>query len=271
MKNILTSISLGAVLFFSVLAAPAPASAAFSNASLNGGYSFQTNLWTADVNTNPIAVVGVMTFDGAGNVTAPYTSVTGSTSGETVKNGTFSGTYTVKSNGTGEIDFTSGSTAHYALTLNSTADGVAHGVQLLQINDSNNEVVSGSALLQSTTAQTYSVASLKGPLAFQGAVWTADLNEAEAGGIGIFNFDGTGNVKAPVTFMFGGSLETHTFKGTYIVNSDGTGQITFPKNAQFGFALNSVTKGLARGLQFVATKFSDGSGNFVESGTAVKQ
>src|SRR5208337_4234319 len=121
--------------------------ASFSNASLKGSYSFLTNLWTADTNTNEFAMVGVMTFDGAGNVTGSYTS----SDGGVVQTGALGGTYTVNSNGTGVIDLTTGSTAQFAITLNSTAAKVAHGVQLLQTNDSNNEVVSGTAMLQSTT------------------------------------------------------------------------------------------------------------------------
>ena len=39
----------------------------FSNASLKGSYSFLTNLWSTNPNTNAFAMVGVMTFDGAGS------------------------------------------------------------------------------------------------------------------------------------------------------------------------------------------------------------
>ena len=115
-----------------------------------------------------------MKFDGAGTVTGSYTSI----SSEVFKTGTLGGTYTVNSNGTGTITFTTGSTAQFAITLNSTAAKVAHGVQLLQTNDRNNEIVSGTAVLQSTTAETYSVASLKGNFSFQWSLWTADASQS---------------------------------------------------------------------------------------------
>ena len=152
-----------------VIALPARA-ATFSKASLKGGYSFLTNLWTANVSTNQFAMVGVLTFDGAGNVTGSYTSI----SLDTVTTGTLGGTYTVKSNGTGTITFTTGSTAVFAITLNSTTAGLAHGLQMLQTNDNNNEIISGTASLQSTASATYSAASLKGNYTFQYNPRTAD-------------------------------------------------------------------------------------------------
>jgi len=65
----------------------------------------------------------------------------------------------------------------------------------LLTTDSNNEVASGSAMLQSTTAETYSVASLKGNFSIQLKMWTADVNQEEDGAIGIITFDGKGNFK----------------------------------------------------------------------------
>ncbi len=80
--------------------------ATFSKASLKGSYSFLTNLWTADASTDEVAMVGVLTFNGAGKVTGSYTSI----SLEVFKTGALGGTYTVSANGTGKITFTSGST-----------------------------------------------------------------------------------------------------------------------------------------------------------------
>ncbi len=244
-----------------------PAQAA-SNASLKGSYSFLTNLSTANVSTNQFAMVGVLTFDGAGNVTGSYTSI----SLDTVQTGTLGGTYSVKSNGTGKITFTTGSTAQFAITLNSTTVGLAHGVQLLQTNDNNNEIISGTALLQSTTSTTYSAASLKGNYTFQYNPRTADGTLAEDGGIGIFTFDGIGSIKSSQTIMFDGTLFTGTGTFTYTVNSDGSGTILpTGKGPQLAFALNSVVAGQAKGLQFLDTNTSDGSGNLVITGSALKQ
>jgi hypothetical protein len=243
--------------------------ASFGNASLKGGYSFLTNRRTANANTPQFAAVGVMTFDGAGNVIGSFTSI----SDHAVQSGALGGTYLVKSNGTGTLSLTTGLTAQFAITLNSTAAGVAHGVQLLQTDDTSNEIVSGSALLQSTTAGKYTAASLKGNFALQYNPWTADASLAEDGGVGTFSFDGKGNIKGSVTIMFDGGQVGGPFKATYKVNSDGTGQISVVSkhSVQFAFALNSVAAGQAKGLQFLDTNTGDGNGNLVITGNALKQ
>jgi hypothetical protein len=258
-------VRVGALVIMTIALALSAQAASFSNASLKGSYSFLTNLWTANVSTNEFAMVGVLTFDGAGNVTGSYTSVTGGVA----QTGTLGGTYTVNSNGTGTIDFTTGSTAQFAITLNSTAAGVAHGVQLLQTNDSNNEVISGTAVLQSTTAQTYSVASLKGNFAFQTNRWTLETNQG--GGIGVFSFDGKGNFKGSGTQVFAGVSQTGTCTGTYTVNSDGSGSLSITagdKTQETAFALNSVAAGKAKGAQLLQTNLND---NVDLSGTMLKQ
>jgi len=255
----------GVLIFMTIAFALSAQAAGFSNASLKGSYSFLANRWTANVNTSQVARVGIWTFDGAGNWTGSYTQVADGG----VTTGTLSGTYTVKSNGTGTINSSDGT--QRAIILNSTAAGVAHGVQLLVTNDNNNDVISGTAVLQSTTAGNYSVASLKGTFGYQWNEWTADVNEAQQGDVGIFSCDGKGNVKVSYTDMYGGVLNTGTFTGTYTVNSDGTGTMSLKsKKAKFddAFALNSVVAGQAKGLQFLNT---DNNGNTVRSGIALKQ
>jgi hypothetical protein len=258
------------VLVFVTLALALPGQAAsFSNASLKGSYSFSANLRTANVSTPQFAAVGVMTFDGAGNVTGSYTSI----ADHVVQSGSLGGTYGVMSNGTGAIDLTTGLKAQFAIVLNSTAAGVAQGVQLLRTDDTNNEVISGTALLQSTTTGKYTVASLKGNFAFQYNPWTDDASLAEDGGVGIFSFDGKGNVKGSVTIMFDGGQGQGPFKATYKVNSDGSGTISVVSKhrVQLAFALNSVAAGQAKGFQFLDTNTGDGNGNLVITGNALKQ
>jgi hypothetical protein len=258
------------VLIFVAIAIAMPAQAAtFSKASLKGSYSFLTNLWTANVATNQFAMVGVLTFDGAGNVTGSYTSI----SWDTVQNGALGGTYTVNANGTGTLTFTTGSTAGFAITLNSAVAGIAHGVQLLQTNDTSDEIISGTALLQSTTAATYTVASLKGTFAFQYNPRTTNSSLSEDGGVGLFTFDGKGGVKASETIVFGGAIFTGSGTFTYTMSADGLGTMgSTGKGPQFAIALNSVTTaGLAKGLQFLDTNTSDGTGNLVITGSALAQ
>lgn len=257
----------GVLIFMTIALALSAQATSFSNASLNGSYSFLTNLWTENVNTNEFAMIGVLTFNGAGDVTGSYTSI----SAGIVQTGTLGGTYSVNSNGTGEITFTAGSTAQFTITLNSTAAKVAHGVQLLQTNDSNNENVSGIALLQSTTAETYSAASLKGNLTFEFNHWSADPSQLAGASVGIFAFDGKGNVKITETEVYGGVAYTGIVTGTYTVNPDGIGTIIVGTGSPFNFALNSVAAGKAKGLQFIDTNPGDGNGNLIIAGTALKQ
>ena len=257
------------ILTFMAIAIALPSQATtFSNASLTGSYSFLINLWTAAVNTNEFAIVGVMTFDGAGQGSAFYTQTN---AGGLITSGNFSMNYTVNPNGTGTITCTSGLTDKFAITLNSTSGGVARGVQLLQINDNSNEVVSGTAVWLSSAAKTYSVSSLRGNFAFQGNEWTAAGQDAEEGFVGILTFDGKGNVIGSYTDMYDGELTSPTLTGTYVVKSDGFGGMLFlADNIQFTFALNSATaSGKAKGLQFVVNN-SNGL-NIVRSGTALKQ
>ena len=257
------------ILIFTATAIALPVQAkTFSNASLNGSYSFSINLWTADVNTNEFAIVGIMTFNGAGQGTGFYTQTN---TGGLITSGNFSMNYAVKPNGAGTITCTTGLTDKFAMILNSTAVGVAHGVQLLQINDSKNETVSGTALWLSSAATTYSVSSLRGNFEFQGNEWTPAGADAEEGFVGILTFDGKGNVTGTYTDMYDGEPTSPTLTGTYAVNPDGFGGMLFlADNIQFTFAMNSATAtGSAKGLQFVVN--NSGGLNIVRSGTAQKQ
>ena len=242
---------------------------ALTNASLKGSYSFLVNLRTANQSTNQFAMEGVLTFDGVSGVTGSFTSISANSS----SSGSLGGTYAVKSNGTGTLTFSTGSTAQYAITLNSTSGGISHGFQMLETNDANNEIVSGTGVLQSTTTQTYSAASLKGNYALLYSPWTALSTLAEDGGVAILNFDGKGTVKVTETIVFDGTTQTGSGTFTYTVNSDGTGTMTpVTKGPQFAFTLNSVSAaGLAGGYQFLDTNTSDGSGNLVITGSVLKQ
>lgn len=262
----------GFLIFMTIALALSAQAAAFSKASLKGSYGFLINRWTANVNTSQFAVVGVMTFDGAGNVTASGTEIKGGV----VQAGVLSGTYAVNSNGTGAINFTTGENPpQFAIALNSAAAGVARNVQLLVTGDNDNEVVSGVALLQSTTAETYSVASLKGNFTLQFNTWTADVNEAQNAAVGVIGLDGKGNLKGSATTMYLGVPYPTTIAGTYTVNSDGSGSMSLTTgpggHGQLAFALNSVVAGQAKGLQFLGANTSGRGGNLVITGTALKQ
>ena len=58
----------GVLIFVTIALTLSAQAATFSKASLKGSYSFLINLWTANASTNQVAMVGVLAFDGAGNV-----------------------------------------------------------------------------------------------------------------------------------------------------------------------------------------------------------
>ena len=112
-------------------------------ASLNGSYAFQLNNLPA-----PVAAVGVIKFDGAGNVAVSFTAVAAGrddTSGQApLTSGTLNGTYSTNPDGTGTITFPSAGSA-YAFVI---IDG-GSGLLLVQTAGRSDDNVSfGSARLQ---------------------------------------------------------------------------------------------------------------------------
>jgi len=98
------------VIAIALAAASAPgafASGGCTKSSLNGPYIVQVNGF-ANISTSgqlsgkfiPNVIVGLLTFDGAGNFTAAYTE---SANGHLFKNQNNSGTYVVKSDCTGSL------------------------------------------------------------------------------------------------------------------------------------------------------------------------
>jgi hypothetical protein len=253
------------VLILVTMALPLSLQAAgFSSASLKGSYGFLVNKWTANSNAAQVSQVGVIAFDGAGRVAESYTAINGGV----VQSATDSGTYAIRSDGTGTIDWIDGH--HTAILLNSLAAGLAHGVQLLATDDNANEVIVGTAWLQSTLAQTYSLASLKGNFAYASILFTANANQPQQAAVGILSFDGKGKLKISFRSMTGGVLQTVALTGSYGVNPDGSGSLSASNGSQAVFVLNSkpTLSGTAKGLQFLET---DTSGNIVICGTALKQ
>jgi hypothetical protein len=148
---------------------------------------------------------------------------------------------------------------------------VAHEWQFMLLTDSNNESSSGTAVLQSKTAETYSVANVKGNFGFQWNAWTADPSLPQQGMLGVLSFDGKGKVNGSATEMIEGALQSVTFTGVYAVNPDGSGAISLTGgagNPQLAFVLNTVASKQSKCLQFLQT---NSTGNVAVSGTALKQ
>ena len=89
----------------------------YTNASLMGIFGYSSEGWSVDIhqgtNDTPLDVVGIMSFDGNGNFSFHDTVNVG---GNIIQRGTADspivGTYTVASDGTGTMEWTSGGANH---------------------------------------------------------------------------------------------------------------------------------------------------------------
>jgi len=243
-------------------------SPAFNNGSLKGSYGFLMAKWTSDSTINASAVLGVVSFDGVGNVSGSFTD----NSAGTITTGTLSGTYSVKSNGTGSMTLTPSGGKNVTMAL--VIDASSKNLQLMRTNcdtTCSNYVSSGTAIAQVSTS--FSNASLKGAYGWLINKWTPDPNQEADASLGIATFDGAGNMKVSGTDNTAGTITTLKLTGTYSANSDGTGSYALSDskgNKTDGvFVINAAGKG----FQFMHTVLPCGSscGNMVDSGTGTHQ
>jgi hypothetical protein len=221
------------------LTLPMAAEAAiYSNASLKGTYSFLLKLRSANASTTLKAAVGILTFDGAGNVSATYKAVS---QGVVQANGPTAGTYSVQGDGLGSASFPGG--AQIALLIDSAKGSIATDVKLLETDDTSNEISSGHAVLQSTTPETYSVKRLKGTFSVETNTFAADPTLPLYEGFGVETIDGKGHLSITGAQVYDGVYTPLTVTGTYTVNADGTGTSDVVQNgfhSTFIFVLNST-------------------------------
>lgn len=209
-----------------------------------------------------------MCFDGAGNVTGPYTYEVDANSAQApnTTTGTFTGTYSSNPDGTGSVTMALDNGIN--LTL---ASVVSEGGQSLRLAATDyqfpascacgldQEVLGGSA--RATPA-----GALNGAFGFQ-------FSNAPNVNVSV-GVDGAGNVTISVIFISSSNSKGNpaapfplTQTGTYSINPDGTGTISLP-------AVPGVTNSLA--YSFVVTDSGSGllliqtdrRGNGVTAGTA---
>ena len=232
----------------------------------SGTFGYLINVSLAPQNSDSgTAFLGVMTFDGSGNVAGSYTFQRGSTSAKAPQTatGTFTGTYSSNPDGTGSVTMTLGGVLTITFAMVITDGG--QGLQLVATNLIGGDI-SGS--VGSGFARAAYAGSPKGSYGFQ-------LNNSPlpAGTIGVANFDGAGNVAVSFTSVGVGKdpsqppVMTGTLTGTYSINPDGSGTINFPAqsgqsgNSAFAFAITDGGSG-------VLLLLTDGTGNNVSFGAA---
>ena len=227
--------------------------------SLSGSFGFLLN------HTGGLAILGVMSFDGAGNVTGSYTARSNGGHPQS-PGGTFTGTYSSMPNGVGlkpgsvTIALDIGTTVSLDMVI---TDG-GQGLQLVATNcgcDLAGAVFSGVARAAYT-------GSVNGSYGFQ-------LNSIPdpSGFLGVVSFDGAGNAVMSITNV-GAPQEGSpppvgggTLQGTYSLNPDGSGTVTLTDpsgNPNQTFAIVSTDGG--SGLLLVLASGPPQSN--VSSGTA---
>lgn len=211
------------VLVATVIAMNAKCVAACTDASVTGIWGFQIG-----------TAVGRFTADGKGNITAG--SVTINQSG-TVTTETFTGTYSVAGNCTGNTIFnlTGGGT----VTTNFVLDNTNKGAQI--IDTTSGAVAEGPGVAQGTVT-----CGLTGKKTTYAALLLGKIiGGSTIAYVAQVALDGKGNVSGSGTFDVGGSFLVATISGTYTESSncEGTIQMTPKGSSALNFAFVVVNGG----------------------------
>ena len=165
----------------------------------------------------PVVLIGMVTYDGAGNVSATYTS----SMGGVILPGTGTGTYTVNSDCTYSDVITepNGPGGHHVGTI--TGKGAFQVVHLMYTDP----WLVASATLRKTPAKGCSQKSLTGTYAVVGQGWLTPPGFSSlvpAAHVGIFASKGKGSFYGDDTISIAGSAMPDTFTATYTINADCT-------------------------------------------------
>ena len=191
------------------------------------GFLINSSFSPSAVFPTGLAILGVMNFDGAGNVTGPYTyEVDANKPVAKTTNGSFTGTYSSNPDGTGSvtINLDTGTTLTLAVVI--TEGG--QSLQLLATNfqfPATNCACSIGGILLSGVARAAPRGSLNGSYGLQ-----LSILPNTSGSLGVATCDAAGNVALSQTFV--GSADSSgqptppisaTQTGTYSINPDGSG------------------------------------------------
>jgi len=208
--------------------------ASAQSTTLNGSYGFLINAIVSQGSMDGgSAVLGVLNFDGAGNMAGTYTFEVGDSADQPAGlnlSGALTGTYTTNADRTGTLNVILDLGLSFTFGIVITDGG--KGVQLAATGctdpcDIRGVVITGVARAASTSP-------LKGSYGYQLSI----LPNASVS-IGAMNFDGAGNVSGTLTFVGVSRDDPHqppvftgNLSGTYLLNPDGSGAITLPPTDQ---------------------------------------
>lgn len=240
----------------------------------SGSFGFLLNAtFSEPANNSGFGFIGVMTFDGAGNVSGPLTAEFGADGSKPARTltGTFTGNYFSYPNGTGGVTISVLGVA-FEISLNMVITDGGQGMQLVATNCSGNCNLGGT--LVTGVARTASPGTLQGNYGF-----VLDNTPIPSGTLGSMSFDGAGNVSLTYTSVGVGSdvgnvvapppVSGETLTGTYTVNPDGSGTMSLvsPTGVPQGSFAFVMTDGGA-GMLLMLT---DGTDTNVTYGTARMQ
>jgi hypothetical protein len=191
----------------------------FSNASVSGPFAF--TIAGADLlNGNPFAAGGVLTSDGAGNVTAGIEDF--NDAGSTNTGVPFTGTYAMAANGRGTLTLNTG-VGTFSFAIYPSSGGV------LALETDSRFLTSGTALQQQTTA--FTAGSLQGTYGMNFTAATSSGTELDS--IAEFTADGISKLTGIIDINNSGGITFgQSMTGTYTANANG--RFAFPLQTPLG-------------------------------------
>lgn len=233
-----------------------------------GSYGILLNQWPSSNtgNDKTSGLLGVLNFDGAGNVTATYTKVNLDFS---VKTGTATGTYSPNPDGSYTLNLTFDDESVWTLVAAVTDRGSS--LQLLVTGGDPMNTFKGNANPAQVFSGTGRIQSEQGtmPAGSYGYLITGwpDAGNKPDVIFGIMNLDGAGNLKGSYTLVNGRPTAfPGTLSGTYSVNPDGTGSMTVNLDVGITASFAIVVTDGRSGILMLASL-----GDQVMSGTARMQ
>jgi hypothetical protein len=192
-----------------------------------------------------VAITGIVTYDGAGNLSGTATGIFGGG----ITGGPVTGTYTVKPDCTYSDEFTPlpGLVLHHVGTI--SAGGILREIDYIYADAGVD--IAGTA--KKTPPGGCSLASLKGTYEIleQGLLPVPRLFAAS----GTHTYDGAGNLTGTSTASLGGTIVTGTHTGTYTVNPDCTysHDLTVAPGVVLHHAGTITGGGIFREVQYIFT------------------
>lgn len=228
-----------------VLALQTPA--AFTTASLTGGYAFGMNGFAANGTASSLlhrARIGEAQFNGTGGITsAELLSSSSATTTPTIPS---SATISIGVNGRGTLSFalpSGGGTLNYAVYVVSASKFFMISTDPASGGSGTNDLLTGTALKQTTASGNFNAASLNGISVLR----TEKLGVTTAGAyypdvqLGLYTFSGSGSLSLANDENAGGTITSNALSGPYTVAANGRVTATLSTGSGLGGCTDCVS------------------------------